>query len=382
MKILLLKENKEELRVSLVPADVAKLVEFKHTVFVQAGAGSSAGFKDAEYVAAGAKIVKDCKQIILQGIDFIFKLSEPNKNILKLLKPETILVGLFNAVNNTKPLFQMLKFKTTSLGLESIQQNGYYPIIVPCEQVKGRIGALVAAYNLTKLNRHAIGKTVTEILHSREKAHFVILHLSYAAVEAAKTILSLGADLTILASDKEAITDVKERNDLKTLAHINHCKFEITRADFTNLNNHIATADVLINTSPAPGSLTPKRITVAMISTMPHGSVFVDLAVDQGFSSDTEKEPTTIKKPTVFVNGVTHFYLENTASLFAHSLSNSISGLIMDIIFKKSEITGINTVKNNEILYNAILTYNGKLTSKIVSETLHIEGVTIKSLLK
>ncbi|MDR0825858.1 MAG: hypothetical protein LBM72_01175 [Mycoplasmataceae bacterium] len=382
MKILLLKENKQELRVSLVPVDVAKLVEAKHIVFVEAGAGSNVGFKDNEYSEAGAKIVKALKPILNQGIDLIFKISNPKTSLLKSLKPETVVISLFNAVNNTKPLYDMLKLKTTSVALEGIQQNGYYPIIVPNEQVKGRLGALIGAYNLTKLNPHAVGKTVAGILHSREKAHFVVLHLSYACIEAAKTILALGADLTILASDQETAADVKDRNDLKTLAAMNHCKFEIIKADFTNLNNQIATADVLINTNPAPGSLTPKRITTAMINSMPKGSVFVDLSVDQGFSSDTEKEPTTIKKPTVFVNGVTHFYLENTASLFAHSLSNSISGLIMDFIFKKPAHTGIETIKNNELLYNAILTYNGKLTSKVVSETLHIEGLTIKSLLK
>ncbi|GHU30719.1 alanine dehydrogenase [Bacilli bacterium] len=382
MKILLLKENKQELRVSLVPTDVAKLVTARHLVFVEAGAGSLAGFKDVAYAEAGAKVIKNVKSVLNQGVDFIFKISNPTTKILKATKPETTIVGLFNAVNNPKPLYQMLKLKNTSVALEAIEQNGYYPLIVPNEQVKGRLGALIGAYNLTKLNKHALGKTIAELVHNEEKAHFVILHLSYACIEAAKAILALGSDLTILASDYDMAAAVKDRHDLKTLASINHCKFEIVKADFTNLNKHISTADVLINTNPTPGSLTPKRITTTMINAMPKGSVFVDLAIDQGFSSDTEKKPTTIKKPTEFINGVTHFYLENTASLFPHSLSKSISSLIMDIFFKKPSTSGIETIKNNEVLYNAILTYDGKLTNKLVSETLHIEGVTIKSLLK
>ena len=46
---------RDEFRVGLVPEQVAELARAGHAVRVESGAGVSAGYGDAEYVAAGAR---------------------------------------------------------------------------------------------------------------------------------------------------------------------------------------------------------------------------------------------------------------------------------------------------------------------------------------
>jgi len=60
MKVLVLKESAEgERRVAAVPATVEKMARAGMEVLVQAGAGLAAGFVDAEYQTAGAKVAGD-----------------------------------------------------------------------------------------------------------------------------------------------------------------------------------------------------------------------------------------------------------------------------------------------------------------------------------
>ena len=52
-----------ERRVALIPASVPALVKTKIDVHVEAGAGASAGFPDAEYASKGAKVVSSRAEV-------------------------------------------------------------------------------------------------------------------------------------------------------------------------------------------------------------------------------------------------------------------------------------------------------------------------------
>jgi alanine dehydrogenase len=155
------------------------------------------------------------------------------------------------------------------------------------------------------------------------------------------------------------------------------------KADFTDLSKQVALSDVLINTNSLPGSLTSKRITERMVSTMRPGSVIVDLAVDQGFGSDTEKNTTSFSKPSFMSNGVIHFAIENIPALFANTVSVAISNILTEKLLKvlKGE-NPLSTIQEHKILLDAILTYDGNLTNKIVADALHLQNKSISSLLK
>src|SRR5213076_3103630 len=83
-----------EFRVALVPAGAEVLVEEGHTVLVEQGAGLGTGLEDAEYVAAGAKIIQDPAEIFGQA-DLIVKVKEPMAPEYAMLRPGQIVFTYF-----------------------------------------------------------------------------------------------------------------------------------------------------------------------------------------------------------------------------------------------------------------------------------------------
>lgn len=72
----LLKDIKNgEYRTIATPNEIASIAADGHTVLVQKGAGEKAGFEDAEYVKAGARLVDTMEEIYAQA-DFVTKVKE------------------------------------------------------------------------------------------------------------------------------------------------------------------------------------------------------------------------------------------------------------------------------------------------------------------
>ncbi len=53
----------KEFRVGLTPASVRELTGFHHHVIVQTGLGFGIGFKDQDYINAGARIVNSALEV-------------------------------------------------------------------------------------------------------------------------------------------------------------------------------------------------------------------------------------------------------------------------------------------------------------------------------
>ncbi len=66
----------DEDRVAATPATCEKYVKDGHQVLVEAGAGEGAFFHDAQYEAAGARVVPDAKAVYEQA-ELILKVKEP-----------------------------------------------------------------------------------------------------------------------------------------------------------------------------------------------------------------------------------------------------------------------------------------------------------------
>jgi alanine dehydrogenase len=285
--------------------------------------------------------------------------------------------------NNPQTLKKLIDRRINAIGLESIRINDQYACVIPCEQAKGKFGVIFGAYNLSKLNHNAIGKTFGTINNNDDKLHFVVINGSYAGYEAAKTILALGANLTLLESEAYVITQLENDKILKSLASLNNCKFNILKIEFEGLNQLMPTIDVLINTNQSPEAKASRRITNRMISNLKKGSIYIDLATENGFGSETEKEPNTIKKPIMDINGVSQSAIANIPSLYAHSLSiacsNILTNCLLELDLNKDVLTNI---KNHDVFLNATQTYNGSLTNKVISEAIHLTYTPIKTLIK
>ena len=79
-----------EYRVGMTPTSVKEAVRNGHEVWVQANAGSGIGATDADYTAAGAKIIATAAEIWGKA-EMMGKVTEPQAGERKMVRPGQIL---------------------------------------------------------------------------------------------------------------------------------------------------------------------------------------------------------------------------------------------------------------------------------------------------
>ena len=85
--------HSQETRVALSPETAKKFRALNLEVVVECGAGALAGFPDAEYEAAGARLA-DGGTPLLSGADVVLKVRAPAAGELSAMKRGAALVGM------------------------------------------------------------------------------------------------------------------------------------------------------------------------------------------------------------------------------------------------------------------------------------------------
>ena len=118
MKVGCVKEIKNnEFRVGMTPDNVKSYVNAGHDVYIEKGAGEGAGFLDAEYEAAGAKMI---------DTDLHLAADKPQTDAL-------------------------LGAKVKGVAYETlIERNGSIPLLAPMSQIAGRLSIQEGAKYLEK----------------------------------------------------------------------------------------------------------------------------------------------------------------------------------------------------------------------------------------
>jgi alanine dehydrogenase len=84
--------------------------------------------------------------------------------------------------------------------------------------------------------------------------------------------------------------------------------------------------DLLIGAVLVPGAKAPKLISRAMLRSMKPGSVFVDIAIDQGGCAETSR-PTTHDDPVYFEEGVLHYCVTNMPGAYARTATQALTNV-------------------------------------------------------
>src|SRR5678815_2994857 len=195
------KEIKEqEQRVGLLPSTAQTLVGHGHTVLVQKNAGVGSGYRDEEYIKAGAQIVESAEEIF-QRADMIVKVKEPLPAEWPLLRRGQILFTYLHLAAS-KPLTEaLLTSGVTGVAYETIQIGNRLPLLEPMSEIAGRMSVVMGAYFLAKHNggNGVLLGGVPGVLPGR----VVVLGGGTSGVNAARMATGLAADVTILEVDLE-----------------------------------------------------------------------------------------------------------------------------------------------------------------------------------
>src|SRR5678816_1891889 len=80
----------QEYRVALLPSAAYQLIKRGHQVVVERGAGTGAGYPDADYDQAGATLVGE-HAAVFQKADLVVKVKEPQPSEYPLMRPGQLL---------------------------------------------------------------------------------------------------------------------------------------------------------------------------------------------------------------------------------------------------------------------------------------------------
>ncbi|HEX4630711.1 MAG TPA: alanine dehydrogenase [Chthoniobacterales bacterium] len=344
----------QEHRVGLIPSTATTLTRKGHTVLVQKSAGVGSGYPDEAYTAAGAKMIDEAKDVFAKA-DMIVKVKEPLPPEYDLLRKGQILFTYLHLAAS-KPLTEALvKSGVTGVAYETIQVGNKLPLLEPMSEIAGRMSVVMGAYYLAKHNGGAgvLLGGVPGVLPGR----VVVIGGGTSGVNAARMALGLKADVTILEVDGERMRflDLTMPN-VKTLY-----------SNEANLTELMPSTHLLIGAVLVPGAKAPKLITREMLRKMRPGSVFVDIAIDQGGCAETSRA-TTHQDPVYVEEEVTHYCVANMPGAYARTSTQALSNATARYAELLADLGLEGACKKQPALIGGINTRDGKVTYEAVAE--------------
>lgn len=370
MKIGCVKEIKNnEFRVGMTPDNVKSYVNAGHEVLIEAGAGVGSGFTDEEYVAAGAKMIGTAKEV-WDSVEMMVKVKEPLPEEYPLFHEGLILYTYLHLAADRPQTDALLNAKVKGVAYETlIERNGSIPLLAPMSQIAGRLSIQEGAKYLEKL--YGGEGVLLAGVPGTPKANVVILGGGSVGTNACKIAVGMGANVTIM--------DI----NLQRLAYLDDifgARIQTLVSTDANIENAVKEADLVIGCVLIPGKSAPKIFKKKYLKVMKPGAVFVDVAVDQGGCGETTKV-TYHDDPVFIVDGVVHYCVGNMPGAVPRTstiaLTNATLSYGLQIANKGLE----QACKDNDVIYSAINTYDGKLTCKNVADSYNEEYTDPRSLI-
>jgi alanine dehydrogenase len=360
MRIGIPKEIKDnEYRVALPPHAVRELARH-HDVTVQTGAGEGSGFTDDEYVKAGATIAPTAGDVWTNA-DMVVKVKEPLPSEYPFLRNDLILFTYLHLAANEDLTRALLDSGVIGLAYETVEdRDGGLPLLEPMSEVAGRMASQIVAQYLQK-PEGGRGILLGGIPGVRP-ANIVILGGGTVGTHAAQVALGMGANVTILDINIER---------LRYLDQVLHERVTTLYSNHQNIADSIVEADGVVGGVLITGARAPHLITRDMLSTMPRGSVIVDVAVDQGGCVETT-HPTTHSDPTFVVDGVVHYGVANMPGAVPRTSSFGLSNATLRYVQRVADVGLHEALRSNPGLAKGLNVYHGQVTHPAVAETFHL----------
>jgi len=343
----------QEHRVGLVPSAVYLLVKLGHKVFVEKGAGTDSGYCDDEYADADATLTASHEEAF--SADLVIKVKEPLPSEYPLLNEGQVLFTYLHLAANRELTDALLEARVTAIAYETVCRNNRLPLLEPMSEIAGRMSVIVGGHFLARPHggKGVLLGGVPGVLPGK----VVVLGGGTSGVNAARTAIGLGADATILE------VDVERMRFLDITMSTTHTLYS-SAAHLTEL---LPSVDLLIGAVLVPGAKAPKLVTRDMLKLMKPGSVFVDIAIDQGGCAETSR-PTSHDDPIYTEEGVLHYCVANMPGAYARTATQALTNVTYPYIEALAEFDLGDACQRQPGLAQGINVMDGKITYKAVAE--------------
>lgn len=359
MKVGVLKEIKNhEYRVGLIPSSVRELTNRGHAVFIQTMAGTAAGFTDEMYQSVGAMIVPTAADIFTSA-EMIVKVKEPQPSEWIQLTGNHTLFTYLHLAPDVEQARGLQASGCTAISYETVTDaQGGLPLLCPMSEIAGRLSIQAGAHCLEKAQggRGILLGGVAGVA----PAQVVVIGGGVVGIQAIRMAIGLGARVTVLE---------RSLPRLKELHGIFGNKLTTLYSNEGNLEAAVETADLVVGAVLVPGASAPRLITRKLLARMKPGSVFVDVAIDQGGCSETSRA-TTYADPTYVEEGIIHYCVANMPGGVPYTSTIALSNATLPFVIELAEKGAARACKENMHLRNGLNVCKGSITHPTVAQAL------------
>lgn len=350
-----------EYRVGMTPTSVREMVDHGHEVTVESHCGEGIGQSDDDYRTAGASVVDDAASIF-EACDMIVKVKEPQAVERKMLREGQILFTYLHLAPDPEQTRDLVDSGAVCIAYETVTgSQGGLPLLAPMSKVAGRMAVQAGAYALE--HPHGGLGVLLGGVPGVDPAKVVIIGAGMVGTHATHIAVGMGADVWVLDRDPDMI-----EKHWQQFGRTTNSVFSTADA----LEHHVLTADLVIGAVLVPGASTPKLITRDMVRKMKPGSVFVDVAIDQGGCSETS-HATTHAEPTYLVDDVVHYCVANMPGGVPRTSTYALNNVTLPYMLALADKGYKQALTEDRHLLAGLNVCEGHVTYKEVADALGYE---------
>jgi alanine dehydrogenase len=371
MKIGVPKEIKVlEYRVGMVPAGVRELVHDGHEVIVETNAGAGIGMTDADYKAAGAKVVAKPEQVFAAA-ELIVKVKEPQLHECQMLRKDQVLFTYLHLAADPKQAAALVKSGCTAIAYETVTAaDRSLPLLTPMSEVAGRLSIQAGAFALQKANggRGVLLGGVPGVSPGR----VLVIGGGVAGTHAAEMAAGLGASVTVL---DRSVPRLRQINDI--------FGGRVTTVYSTKqaIDTLILESDLVIGAVLVVGAAAPKLVTKEHVKAMQPGAVLVDISIDQGGCFETSR-PTTHAEPTYVVDNVVHYCVTNMPGAVPRTSTFALTNVTLPFAKALANLGWREALSRDPHLANGLNVHAGHVNHEAVARDLGYKYLSATDALK
>lgn len=305
---LIISQKENEKRRALIPQDIYK-IKHKDKIFIEHGYGEILGYSDEDYIIQGIGGICNREEILMKEIICDPKIGDAE--YLNDLKSQKIF-GWIHAVQNKDIADVIIKNKLTAYAWEDMYEMG----------------------------RHSFWRN-NEIAGEAAIMHAFLLH----------GVFPYNCKVAVLGRGNVA------RGALKTLQYLGGVDIQVyDRRTEALFRKELGSFDVVVNAILWDTTRTDHIICRQDLKRMKRGAMIIDISCDRCGGIETS-EPTCISNPDYVIDGIRHYVVDHTPSLFFKTSTIGISSEFCkyaDYLIEDKE-------KESETLKNALIIENGNI---------------------
>ena len=335
-----------------------------------AGTGEGSGFSDTEYADAGARIVAKAAEVWAE-CEMVLKVKEPQAEEIPHIREDQIVFTYFHFAASEELTHAIMESRCVAIAYETItDDDGRLPLLTPMSEVAGRMAIQQGAKFLEKA--HGGRGILLGGVPGVPPATVVILGAGVVGMNATKMAAGLGSLVYVLDVNLERLryySDVMPANVITMMSNK------------ANLRRALADADLVVSSVLIPGGKAPKLITRETLKVMKPGAVIVDVAIDQGGSTETSR-PTTHRDPIYTVDGIVHYCVTNMPGAMPMTSTLALTNATIRYALELANKGYSEAIRRHNSIASGANIVRGSITHKGVAEAFGLPYEPVYEVLK